>query len=158
MSDKKIKFSSEVEVKKVPEASEQNPKSVDVLHNSQIKPKSQDNEIPIIIKDETKDNTPKSIKLIQKGGIELKRRVTPGLSKIIIRKNKEKREKEEAKKLKEEAAKLKQEAQETTEKLKEEVDKTREKVTEQLKQDSEKTETKKEQQKETKKEQIHKTK
>ena len=118
MSDKKIKFSSEVEVKKVPEASEQNPKSVDVLHNSQIKPKSQDNEIPIIIKDETKDNTPKSIKLIQKGGIELKRRVTPGLSKIIIRKNKEKREKEEA-------AKLKQEAQETTEKLKEEVDKTR---------------------------------
>ena len=112
MSDKKIKFSSEVEVKKVPEASEQNPKSVDVLHNSQIKPKSQDNEIPIIIKDETKDNTPKSIKLIQKGGIELKRRVTPGLSKIIIRKNKEKREKEEAKKLKEEAAKLKQEAQE----------------------------------------------
>ena len=42
MSDKKIKFSSEVEVKKVPEASEQNPKSVDVLHNSQIKPKSQD--------------------------------------------------------------------------------------------------------------------
>lgn len=99
MSDKESKFvDTNPENQKPHNISGKNPRSVQTLHKSQVKPRSQDKEINIeIVENEDTVYKTKTTYLVQKAKMQLKRRVAPGVSEIIIRKNEEKRKLAEAK-------------------------------------------------------------
>ncbi len=116
MSEKESKFvDKNPENQKPHNISGKNPRSIQTLHKAQVKPRSQEKDITIEIV-ETKETAykTKTNYLVQKAKMQLKRRVAPGISEIIVRKNEERRKKEEAEvKAKEEAeVKAKEEAKE----------------------------------------------
>ena len=133
MSDKESKFvDTNPENQKPHNISGKNPRSVQTLHKSQVKPRSQDKEINIeIVENEDTVYKTKTTYLVQKAKMQLKRRVAPGVSEIIIRKNEEKRKLAEAKaeeeaKARAEAEKAEKEELET--KVQKEIEKQDEKI------------------------------
>jgi len=133
MSDKESKFvDTNPENQKPHNISGKNPRSVQTLHKSQVKPRSQDKEINIeIVENEDTVYKTKTTYLVQKAKMQLKRRVAPGVSEIIIRKNEEKRKIAEAKaeeeaKARAEAEKAEKEELET--KVQKEIEKQDEKI------------------------------
>ncbi len=133
MSENKANFrDANPENQKPHNISGKNPRSVQNLHKAQVKPKSQDKEIKIeIIENEKNAYKTKTSYLVQKAKMQLKRRVAPGISEIIIRKNEEKRKKEEAKAAAAAQAKAKEEAEkeaELKEKVEKEIEKQKQKI------------------------------
>jgi len=133
MSDKESKFvDTNPENQKPHNISGQNPRSVQTLHKSQVKPRSQDKDIEIEIVENTDTvYKTKTTYLVQKAKMQLKRRVAPGVSEIIIRKNEEKRKlaEEQAKKEAEAKAAEEQAANEELEaKVQKEIEKQDEKI------------------------------
>ena len=131
MSEKESNFvDTNPENQKPHNISGKNPRSVQNLHKAQVKPKSQDKEIKIeIVEDEETDYKTKTTYLVQKAKMQLKRRVAPGISEIIVRKNEEKRKIQEEQAKAEAEAKAQEEAEaEVKSKVEEEIAKQDEKI------------------------------
>ncbi len=129
MSEKESNFIDDTpENQKPHNISGKNPRSVQTLHKAMVKPKSQSKEIEIDV--EYVENTTyktKTTYLVQKAKMELKRRVAPGVSEIIKRKNEERRQKEAKAKAKVEE-KISAKKEEIKEKVQKEVEKQEEKI------------------------------
>ena len=151
MSNKKSNFAdNNPENQNSQKVSGKNPRSVQTLHKAQVKPKSQDKEIKIEINENNKRSyKTKTTHLVQKAKMQLKRRVAPGISEIIVRKNEEKRQQKAEQAKKEEQARKEAEQAKKEEELKTKQEKE---LTDKVEKEMEKQEDKIQQRSATKKE------